>query len=86
MITAISAIRPHFIHPCPFVPGTTKLIASADDYFNSLFNSFKFILPQGDHKWEVSLHDSKNHTYVLFIVKTTLKGTRGTDLSMLNMG
>lgn len=86
MIMAIKAIRPQFIHPCPFVSGTTKLIASPDEYFNLLFNTFKFILPQGDHKWEVRLHNSKNHTYAMFITKTTLKGTRGVDLSMLNMG
>lgn len=29
IITAIKTIRPHFLHPCPFVPGTTSLTVSS---------------------------------------------------------
>lgn len=83
---AVASIHNDAATPCPTRVGYTNATFSGDDIFKKLHGLFKFILPAGDHKWEVRLFDSHNTTYMMFIVKSTLKALNGTDLSMLSMG
>lgn len=83
---ATLTVKSAWVHPCPYMPGHTSVKWSGDQTFATLISSFKFILPAGDHKWHWRIFDSKNHTYLSFKCKATIKALGLTDLSMLSMG
>lgn len=83
---AVTTVKSTWVHPCPYKPGHTSIKWSGDKTFEILISSFKFVLPAGDHKWHWRAFDSKNHTYLSFTCKATIKALGLTDLSMLSMG
>lgn len=84
--TALKAIKSDWAHPCPFTTGRSYLNWYADDTLTTLIDSFKFILPSGDARWEVRMFNSNNYTYEKFQATTTIKALNGEDLSFTNMG